>query len=114
MREIAGRRFARKVGFRDRLTPSLAGYQSGARALLRAGLSFYPLARSGLPGVSDLGLSGSYTRSLQSRTLTADGARAFDTQEIAWSAGARFRGVIDGEERFGVTLGYGSLRSSAF
>ena len=101
----------RRVRFRDRLTPSLAGYQSGARALLRAGLSFYPLARSGLPGVSEVGLSGSYARSLQSQTLTADGARAFTTQEIAWSAGARFRGVVAGEERYGVTIGYGSLRN---
>lgn len=101
----------RRVGFRDRLTPSLAGYQSGARALVRTGLTVYPLGPSGLPGVSDVGLFGSYTRSLRSQTLTADGALAFQTQEIAWDAGARFRLVLGGEERLGLSVRYGSLRN---
>jgi hypothetical protein len=101
----------RRVSFRDRLTPSLAGYKSGARALLRAELSIFPLGRSELPVVSDLGFFGSYSRSQQAQTLTADGTLAFTTQEIAWDAGARYRGVIDGEERFGASLGYGSLRN---
>jgi hypothetical protein len=101
----------RRVSFRDRLTPSLAGYQSGARALLRTDLSIYPLGHSGLPGVSDIGFFGSYGRSLKSQTLTSDGALAFTTQEIAWDAGARFRGVIDGQERFAASMRYGSLRN---
>ncbi len=101
----------RRVSFRDRLTPSLAGYQSGTRALLRTELNLYPLGHSGLPGVGDIGLFGSYTRSLESRTLTADRALAFSTQEIAWDAGARYRGVIGGQERFGLSVAYGSLRN---
>lgn len=101
----------RKVGFRDRLTPSLAGYQSGARALLRAEASLFPLARSGLPLLGDLGLSGSYARSLRSQTFTSDGALAFGTQEIAWDAGLRFRGVASGEERYCASIRYGSMRN---
>ena len=101
----------RRVSFRDRLTPSLAGYKSGARALLRTELSIFPLGHSELPGVSDVGFFGSYARSLQSQTLTSDGSLAFTTQEIAWDAGARYRGIVGGEERFGASLSYGSLRN---
>jgi hypothetical protein len=101
----------RRVSFRDRLTPSLAGYKSGARALLRVGLTVYPLGRSELPAVSDVGFFGSISRSLKSNTLTSDGTLAFTTQEISWDAGARYRGVIHGEELFGVSIGYGSLRN---
>jgi hypothetical protein len=101
----------RRVSFRDRLTPSLAGYKSGARALLRAELTVYPLGRSQLPGVSDVGFFGSFSRSLKSDTRTADGALAFTTQEISWDAGARYRGVIHGKELFGASLGYNSVRN---
>lgn len=100
----------RRVSFRDRLTPGLAGYQSGALPLFRLDAVAYPA--HGVLALDDLGFFGSYARSLlKSRTLTADGSLAFETQEIAWEAGARYRIVIDGEERFAASLGYGSLRN---
>ena len=100
----------RRVSFRDRLTPGLAGYQSGALPLFRLDAVAYPA--HGVLALDDLGFFGSYARSLlKSRTLTADGSLAFETQEIAWEAGARYRIVIDGEERFVASLGYGSLRN---
>ena len=100
----------RRVAFRDRLTPGLAGYQSGALPLLRLDAAAYPV--HGLLALDGLGVFGSYARSLlRSRTLTADGSLAFETQEIAWDAGARYRIVVDGEERGAASLGYGSLRN---
>ena len=100
----------RRVGFRDRLTPGLAGYQSGALPLLRLDAAAYP-AR-GLLAIDGFGFFGSYARSLlKSRTLTADGSLAFETQEIAWEAGVRYRVVIDGNERLAASLSYGSLRN---
>ena len=100
----------RRVAFRDRLTPGLAGYQSGALPLFRLDALAYPA--HGLLALDDLGFFGSYARSMvKSRTLTADGSLAFETQEIAWEAGARYRIVIDGEERGALSLGYGSLRN---
>lgn len=100
----------RRVGFRDRLTPGLAGYQSGALPLLRLDALAYP-AR-GLLALDDLGFFGSYARSLlTSRTLTSDGSLAFETQETAWEAGARYRIVLGGKERGAASLSYGSLRN---
>lgn len=101
----------RRVSFRDRLTPSLAGYQSGALALLRLGLAVYPAGASRLPVIEDVSFYGSYARSLKSRTLTADQALALDSQMIAWEAGARFRGMVGDEERYAISIGYGSLRN---
>ncbi len=100
----------RRVGFRDRLTPGLAGYRSGALPLLRLEALAYP-ARD-LLALDDLGFFGTYARSvLKSRTLTADGSLAFETQEVAWEAGARYRLVVGGVERGGASLSYGSLRN---
>ena len=100
----------RRVTFRDRLTPGLSGYRSGALPLLRLEALAYP-AR-GLLALDDLGFFGSYARSpWKARTLTADGSLAFETQEIAWEAGARYRVVVDGVERGGASISYGSLRS---
>jgi hypothetical protein len=102
----------RHVSFRDRLTPGLAGYQSGALPLFALDALVTPLDGSGLPGVADVGFFGSYARSIvKSRTLTADGSLAFEAQQISWEAGARYRVRIGGVERGGVSLGYGSLRS---
>jgi len=101
----------RRVTFHDRLTPSLAGYKSGALGLLRVSALVYPAAGRELPFISDVGFYGSYARSLKSRTLTADGTLAFDAQETWWDTGARYRVVLDGEEWAAVSFGYGSLRN---
>jgi hypothetical protein len=99
----------RRLFFRDRLTPTLAGWQSGALAL--AGLSLQAWPSTGrLPILDDIGAYGWYARSLKSRTLTADGQLAFSTQEIAWEAGLRWRAIFSGRERGAVSFGYGSLR----
>jgi hypothetical protein len=101
---------ARRIGFRDRLTPGLAGWQSGAQPLFRLEALVHPTR--GLPVIDDVGFFAWYARSLaRSQTLTADGSLTFATQQIAWEAGARYRLVIDGEERGAASIAYGSLRS---
>jgi hypothetical protein len=99
----------RRLFFRDRLTPTLAGWQSGALALGRLSLQAYP-STGRLPVLDDVGAYGSYARSLKSRTLTADGTLAFNTQEVAWEAGLRWRAIFGGRERGAISIGYGSLR----
>jgi hypothetical protein len=99
----------RRLFFRDRLTPTLVGWQSGALAVWGLSVQGYP-STGRLPGLDDVGAYGSYSRSLHSSTLTADGTLEFTTQEIAWEAGLRWRAVVDGKEHGAVTFGYGSLR----
>jgi hypothetical protein len=99
----------RRLFFRDRLTPTLAGWRSGALALGGLSLELYP-STGRLPILDDVGAYGSYARSLKSQTLTADGTLAFTTQEIAWDAGLRWRAIFSGRERGAVSIGYGSLR----
>jgi hypothetical protein len=99
----------RRLFFRDRLTPTLVGWQSGALAVWGLSVQAYP-STGRLPVLDDVGVYGSYSRSLRSSTLTADGTLAFSTQEIAWEAGLRWRATVAGHERGAVTMGYGSLR----
>jgi hypothetical protein len=99
----------RRLFFRDRLTPTLAGWRSGALALGGLSLQAYP-STGRLPILDDVGAYAWYARSLKSRTLTADGTLAFNTQEIAWEAGLRWRAILNGRERGAVSFGYGSLR----
>lgn len=99
----------RRLFFRDRLTPTLAGWQSGALAVGGLSLQAYPLTGR-LPILDGLGAYASYERSLKSKTYTADGTLAFSTQEIAWDAGLRWRAVFGGRERGAVSIGYGSMR----
>ncbi len=99
----------RRLYFRDRLTPTLAGWQSGALAV--GGLSLRAWPSTGkLPVIDDIGADGWFQRSLTQQTLTADGTLSFGTQETAWEAGLRWRAVFGGVERGAVTLGYGTLR----
>jgi hypothetical protein len=99
----------RRLFFRDRITPNLGGWQSGALALGGISVQAYP-ATGRLLFVDDIGAYGSYARSLKSRTLTADSTLAFSTQEIAWELGLRWRAMSEGRERGAVSIGYGSLR----
>jgi hypothetical protein len=99
----------RRLFFRDRVTPTLVGWQSGVLAVWGLSLQAYP-SIGRLPYLDDVGAYGWYKRSLNSTTLTADGTLAFSTQEIAWEAGLRWRAMSDGRERGAVTIGYGSLR----
>jgi len=99
----------RRLFFRDRLTPTLVGWQSGALALWGLSVHAYP-STGRLPVLDDVGAYGSYSRSLTASTLTADGTLAFNTQEIAWEAGLRWRAMSEGRERGAVSFGYGSLR----
>ncbi len=99
----------RRLFFRDRLTPTLVGWQSGALAVWGLSVQAYP-SSGRLSVLDDVGAYGSYSRSIKSTTLTGDGTLAFDTQEIAWEAGLRWRAIFDGRERGAVTIGYGSLR----
>ena len=99
----------RRLYFRDRLTPTLAGWQSGALAVGGLSLTAYP-ATGKLPVIDDVGAYGWFERSLSSQTLTADGLVAFSTQETAWEAGLRWRAIFSGVERGAITIGYGNLR----
>jgi hypothetical protein len=99
----------RRLFYRDRLTPTLATWRSGALAVWGLSLQAYP-STGRLPILDDVGAYGWYKRSLESSTLTADGVLAFSTQEIAWEAGLRWRAMFAGQERGAVSIGYGSLR----
>jgi hypothetical protein len=99
----------RRLFFRDRLTPTLVGWQSGAVARWGLSVEAYP-STGRLPTLDDIGAYARYARSLSSSTLTADGTLAFNTQEIAWEAGLRWRILSGTRERAAVTFGYGSLR----
>ncbi len=99
----------RRLFFRDRLSPTLAAWQSGALAVGGLSLQAYP-SSGRLPVLDDIGAYGWYARSLKSTTLTADGTLAFSTQEIAWETGLRWRAIFGGLERGAVSIGYGSLR----
>lgn len=99
----------RRLHFKDRVTPTLVAWQSGALAVGKLSLQAYP-ATGRLPILDDVGAYGWYARSLASRTLTADGTLAFSTQEIAWEAGLRWRALHGGRERAAISIGYGTLR----
>jgi hypothetical protein len=99
----------RRVSYRDRLTPQLAGYQSGAMGLLAASAELYPAARSELPVLRDLGLVGAFRRSLTESVLTADGRATLHDTWTGWDAGLRWRGIFNGWEWLGVSLRYGSM-----
>jgi hypothetical protein len=99
----------RRLFFKDRLTPTLVGWQSGALAMWGLSVQAYP-ATGRLPVLDDVGAYGWYKRSANSSTLTADGTLSFTTQEIAWEAGLRWRSMADRRERGAISIGYGSLR----
>jgi hypothetical protein len=99
----------RRLAFRDRITPTLVGWQSGALALGGIAIQAYP-STGRLLVIDDIGAYGSYARSLKSRTLTADNVLGFTTQEVAWEVGLRWRLMSDGNEVGAVTMGYGSVR----
>jgi hypothetical protein len=96
----------RQVFFRDRLTPTLAGWKSGALILGGFSLQAYP-STGKLPVIDDIGPYLGFARSLKSQTLTADGTLAFSTQETTWEMGLRWRGLFNRHAL--LSFGYGSL-----
>jgi hypothetical protein len=100
---------ARRLSFRDRVTPTLATWHSGALAVWGLSLQAYP-STGRLPVLDDIGPYAWYRRSLESRTLTADSVLEFSTKEIAWEAGLRWRIMSGNQERGAVSVGYGSLQ----
>ncbi|HTO96206.1 MAG TPA: hypothetical protein VMK66_04100 [Myxococcales bacterium] len=99
----------RRLFFKDRITPTLVGWQSGAVAVWGLSVEAYP-ATGRLPVLDDIGAYGWYKRSTHSNALTADGTLEFSTQEISWEAGLRWRAMSQGRERAAVSMGYGTLR----
>jgi hypothetical protein len=99
----------RRLFYKDRLTPTLAGWQSGVLPLWGLALQAYP-ATGRLPILDDIGVYGRYERSLKSSTLTADAQLEFDTQEISWEAGVRWRALSAGHEYAAISVGYGTER----
>ena len=99
----------RRLFFKDRLTPTLVGWQSGALAVWGLSVQAYP-STGRLPVLDDLGVYGRYGRSLESSTLTADGTLAFSTKEITWEMWLRWRAMFGGRQRGAVSIGYGTLR----
>ena len=100
---------SRRFFFRDRLSPTLAGWTSGALAVGGLSLQAFP-ATGKLPVVDDIGVFASFQRSLQSTTQTADGILSFTTQATSWEAGLRWKAVLGGVDRGAVTMSYGSFR----
>ncbi len=101
---------ARRLMYRDRLTPTLADWNSGALAVWGLAVRAYP-STGKLPVVDDIGVYGWYQRSLSSTTLTADQVLEFSTQMVEWEAGLRWRALSSGGvERLALTMGYGNLR----
>ena len=99
----------RRLFFRDRLTPTLVNWKSGALAVGGFSVLAYP-ATGRLPVLDDIGGYAWYERSLKSTTQTADGILEFSVQQISWEAGLRWRWLSEGTERGAVTFGYGTLR----
>ena len=108
-RSVTGGATIRRIYFKDRLTPTLAGWKSGGLATLGFSLQAWP-STGKLPVIDDIGAYGWFERSFVSETLTADETLAFTTQETAWETGLRWRAILGGQERGGVSFGYGSLR----
>ena len=98
----------RSVTYRDRLTPALAGYQSGVMGLLTLTVELYPAAATDIPVVKDLGLVGSLSRSLSESVRTADGKTTLHDTWTLWDAGLQWRGVFGNQEWLAVSLRYGS------
>jgi hypothetical protein len=94
----------RRLNYRDRLSPTLGSWQSGALAVGGFGIVAYP-DTGRLPVIDDIGVYGSIARSLSAQTLTADGELAFSTRATTWDLGLRYR-----QEHFALAVGYGSLR----
>ena len=94
----------RRLFFKDKLTPTLAGWQSGALAMVGMRLEAYP-ATGKLPVIDDIGPYGFFARSAKNSTLTADGDIEFDTQQTSWELGLRWRAKYGG-----LTIGYGSQK----
>jgi hypothetical protein len=80
----------RRLFFKDRLTPTLAEYRSGALAVAGLRLEVYP-ATGKLPVIDDIGMYGVFGRSAKNTTLTADGELEFNTQATSWELGLRWR-----------------------
>lgn len=99
----------RRLYFRDRITPTLAGWESGALAVAGISLRAWP-STGKLPVLDDIGAYAWFQRSLSSQTLTADGTLSFSTQQTSWEAGLRWRAIVSGVERGAITIGYGNLR----
>ncbi len=100
----------RRLTYRDRVTPGLAGYQSGAVGLLQLAGEIFPSNGKGLPIVSDVGLTGSASRSLRGDAKFGAGEDYEDLWH-AWEVGARWRGIFAGEEWLSISIQYGSLSS---
>jgi hypothetical protein len=100
----------RKVTWRDRVTPSLAGYQSGVLGLGVASIEAFPARGKGLPIVSQLGLVGSVARSLRAHDAGPAGSPGLDSLWHAWDVGGRYRGTVGGIEYYSISLRYGSSR----
>jgi hypothetical protein len=100
----------RRLTFKDRVTPQLAGYQSGLMGLGALWLEVFPAAGKRLPVVSQVGLYGSAARSLRAHDASASGGAGLDSLWHAWEVGGRYRGVVAGQEYYSITFGYGSTR----
>ena len=98
----------RKVTWRDRVSPTLAGYQSGTLALIGISAEVYLASGKGLPVVSDVGLVGSVARSLRAHDEGPPGTTGFESLWHVWDLGGRWRAVFGGTEWGGVSLRYGS------
>jgi hypothetical protein len=101
----------RRLQYRDRITPTLVDWQSGALAVWGLSVQAFP-STGRLSFLDDVGVYGRYERSLSSTTLTADQVLEFDTHFIAWEMGLRWRVRSAGGERAAISMGYASLRQA--
>lgn len=100
----------RRLTWRDRVTPGLAGYQSGVMGLGVLSIEAFPARGKGLPIVSEVGLVGSVARSLRAHDAGPAGSPGLDSLWHAWEVGGRYRGTAGGVEYYSVSLRYGSSR----
>ena len=80
----------RHIGYRDLVSSNLKPYSSGAVPTPSVALDFYPLARSGVVFLQDLGMFGDFKRGLGQSVDLPDGTRI----PIVWTrvdAGAKLR-----------------------
>jgi len=102
--EMGGRSFH----YTDPITDNLRPYQLFGAPSVALSAELYPLSRSSIPVVRDLGITGSYALAF-ALSSKLEGTETVDTSWSRLQAGVRLR-VRTGGPGFGLSLGYGFVK----
>ena len=105
--ELAGRFFE----YHQPITQNLRSYKLPLTALVGAAAEVYPLARTHVPVLRDLGLIGSYARSLYIKSNPEGGGDSVSSAWTRFDAGLRFRYRVPAWRApvLGVSASYGGF-----